>query len=137
MEMRKHMHGPSVELRREVVERSPGLDSEQGLEELLDTIEARLGADAEVMDVEDPESILTGALGWASVVSEALARYSAPTSPFRQTLAGWGEGIGRHLARIVEILRRPLELAARALHALSFTIGVSFPWGVSVSLSWP
>jgi hypothetical protein len=74
---------------------------------------------------------------WASLASYAVAHFYAPTSPWPRDVAGWGKEAVEQLRSIAEKLRTALADAARFLGANSFSIGVGFPWGISVGLSWP
>ena len=61
----------------------------------------------------------------------------APGSPFPFRLAGWGEKAVGKLRGIADRLKPKLQVVAQKIGADSVSIGVSFPWGVQVSLSWP
>ncbi|MFL5517799.1 MAG: hypothetical protein ACJ8DJ_16700 [Gemmatimonadales bacterium] len=54
----------------------------------------------------------------------------------RRRLAGWAKGVAARLTRLAALLGGYLTKAQQSLKALSYSIGVSFPAGISVSLSW-
>jgi hypothetical protein len=58
------------------------------------------------------------------------------SKPWPQGFAGLKKSVGEKLREIVDALRGVLVAIAKSLRATSWSIGVSFPWGVSVSLSW-
>ncbi|GAA2446186.1 hypothetical protein GCM10010273_27650 [Streptomyces lavendulocolor] len=72
--------------------------------------------------------------GWASLVSYVVARTYVPQSPFR--FAGWSYWVAFELRRIAALFERVLQAIARAVGAAGFSVGLSFPWGVTVSLDW-
>jgi len=51
-------------------------------------------------------------------------------------LAGWAKAIGEKVREVAHLLIPPLKAVAGFLHAISFSIGVAFPWGVSVSVAF-
>ncbi|MFE5709630.1 hypothetical protein ACFQ7J_02195 [Streptomyces sp. NPDC056501] len=83
---------------------------------------------------QDPAEVLVAVEGWAALASYVVARTYAPASPMR--FPGWVRGVGIALRRIARLLTVPLNLVARALGCPTYTVGVAFPWGVSVSLDW-
>ena len=148
--------------RREVSERQLGLVDEDELQDILASIAERASADLEgvltpiaervgtnlagVLDegVELRESegdeLLTTIEAWASLASAVT--YEAYVGPPREvgaarfTLPGWAKAVGEKLTDLAKLLGHYLEVAMRALRATSFSISLSFPWGVSVGLSW-
>ena len=82
------------------------------------------------------ETQMSAADSWASLASYPMARLSAPTSPWPRNVAGWGTKRGWTTERIANTLSAALRAIAPALGAQSFSIGVSFPWGIQISLSW-
>jgi hypothetical protein len=132
----KTMHGPDDEFRSMVVNAAGELASEEGLEELLGTIENALQADLEYGTGEDPIDDLAAVESWASVASYATARFHAPASPWPHDLAGWGKKAAGRLRHIANILSSILKEVVKVLKAVSFSIGVSFPWGISISVGW-
>jgi hypothetical protein len=87
---------------------------------------------------DDPAlQLLAGVNAWASLISGAVAYTYAPASPWPRRLTGWGQKIAGRLQWLTNLLLRPLAAAGRALGASSWSISLSFPWGVSVGLNWP
>jgi hypothetical protein len=118
-------------------------DSAEGrLTDALGVIETELGSDLaggwdETLD-EDAAFDLLGAIdSWASLISGAVARIYAPASPFKPGFGGWSKAIGKRLRWLTNLLLAPLRTVANVLNASSYSIGLNFPWGVSVGLNWP
>jgi hypothetical protein len=110
--------------------------SEEGqLVEILARIEDELEADLAEGGDDGPAG-LAAVDAWAGLASYAIGRFYAPASPWPYQKGGWDKMAPERLRRIGESLRGPLEQAARALGAASWSIGVGFPWGVSVSVTW-
>ena len=130
------MEGPSDDFRTYVWEQAESLEDEQSLSELLDVIAAEMQRDVEGGLSDDAESELAAADSWASVASYPMARLSAPASPWPRSVAGWGTHAVGRLRSIATSLAAALAPVARAIGAQSFSVGVSFPWGISISLSW-
>lgn len=131
------MEGPSDEFRVYVWEQSQSIESEDALAELLEEIAERVGGDVETgLSEEDPEHDLCAVGSWASVASDVVARASAPASPWPGSIAGWGMRAVRGLRSVASTLSGPLGQVAPALGASGFSIGVSFPWGIQISLAW-
>jgi hypothetical protein len=114
------------------------------LERLADAVQVDVttssilrAGDPEVLSEEQAFGLFGAVDQWASVASYAVASLYAPQSPLPRGLAGWASKIGEILQRIASILIFPLQVVARALGASSWSIGASFPWGISVSLNWP
>lgn len=84
----------------------------------------------------DVETVVEAVLGWAALVSFAVARFYAPASPWPQALPGWGRQVARILRRIAARLAGALRSALGPTGADSFSISVTFPWGIEVGLSW-
>jgi hypothetical protein len=91
----------------------------------------------EEVNEEEAYDLLGAIDSWASLISYAVESVYAPQSPLPRGLAGWGKKIGKALQKVVSILLTPLKLVAAGLQASGWSIGLSFPWGVSVSLNWP
>jgi hypothetical protein len=135
--------GPTDQFRRHVWGSAEDVDSEDALSELLDEIEEQIRADiagsADQLAAGVPNDQLAAAESWASVASYPMARLSAPASPWGRKgrrVAGWGTpAIGR-LRSTANTLSAALQPIAPAVGATSFSIGVSFPWGIQISLSW-
>ena len=140
---RGQVEGPVNEFRAVVADRlnevtaeTPDEQAEAVLDGVLQEIAHQADADVANGWDQDPVDLLAAVESWASVASYAVARVYAPNSPWRR-LAGFSRHIAAHLTSLRKILFAPLEAAARALGASSFSIGASFPWaGVSVSLTW-
>jgi hypothetical protein len=138
------MRGPTDEFRSEIQKQAQDISQEQQLIQLLDRIDHELRKDLERPGpvpkgdavLSYVESQMAAVESWASLASEPMARLSAPQSPWPRNIAGWGtKAVGR-LRRIANTLSAPLRTIVSALGAQSFSIGVSFPWGIQVSLSW-
>jgi hypothetical protein len=143
----KRMYGPSDSLRHSVVVVSMDLDElpdflvEQRIISTLELIGQEIASDVErqedVGESQEAAYDLLGAIdAWASVISTAVARTYAPTSPWRRKVAGWAKNVAERLRWLVKMLLGPLQAVRVALGATSCGIGVAFPWGVSVDLSW-
>jgi hypothetical protein len=132
------MQGPTEEFREHVREIAEGVDSEDALTELLDEIEGEIRTDIRETARGEAADELAAVEGWASVASYPVARFSAPASPWPpfNRLAGWGTKAVRKLRSITNTLKGRLQGIARDLGAESFSIGVSFPWGIQISLTW-
>ena len=144
------LEGPNDDFREYVARRIDELDeaAEDQVEDVLRKIESEMSRDLEVgvgTEAEPAESDHERALGelaaaesWAALASHAVAKFYAPASPWPwRKLAGWSKGVAERLQQVADLLRKPLEAIARALGASSYSIGVNFPFGVSISLSWP
>ncbi len=84
----------------------------------------------------DARSVLSAVESWASVASYAVGWVYAPQSPFSKKLAGWLKEVPGKLREIAETLKNALLDVAHALGVNSWSIGVGFPWGISVSIGW-
>lgn len=134
-------------LRADVYDRAVAITEDTEVEELLDNI-VQLAADdlgSEFGDPEDytldnAEDLLASVEAWAALASHVtLEAYAGPVrevGAMHRRLAGWTKGVGATLTKMTGLLARYLAAAKRALGALTYSIGVSFPFGVSVSLSW-
>jgi hypothetical protein len=140
------MNGPSIEFRQAVVERLANIseisdsEAEQVVLDTLDMIGEEIIRDLQYQEFPGSPDAAYDQLGavdaWASVISTPLARAYAPTSPWRRKVAGWAKTVGSKLQWLVNLLLAPLRAAQAALGASGCDISVSFPWGVSVGLSW-
>ncbi|MFG1963124.1 hypothetical protein [Nonomuraea sp. NPDC049028] len=140
------MNVPDTTLRAYVAERARQLASERdedGLNSLLEEIQQRINIDVAIeedhppLEIEEARYVLVVVEAWASVISDAMVRFYGPESPLKQTLAGWSASIITRLHQLYNVLGRALGFAGAALGAADFGISAGFPWGVSVSLSWP
>ena len=87
---------------------------------------------------EEAWTLLGAVDSWASVASYAVSSVYAPQSAIPRGLAGWAKDIGEKLQRVVQMLKSAVATAARRLVGVNgLSIGVSFPWGVTVQLNWP
>jgi hypothetical protein len=111
--------------------------AEEALEEILLSIQDQASGASEAAPAGDPFDDLAAVDAWAGLASYAVARFYAPTSPWPWHKGGWDKAAPKRLREIAEKLRPALETAARAIGAASWSISVGFPWGVSVSVSWP
>jgi hypothetical protein len=142
------MNGPSDDLRANVFEtieltrEESDTRAEAILAETLDRIDAQIVQDlAEGWDDVDNEEAAFQALGvidaWAGLASAAVAKVYAPASPWPRGFAGWSQAITQRLRELARRLNPVLQAIKQALGAVSWSIGVAFPWGISVSLTWP
>ena len=141
------MDGPSDELRSRIDEElrdsrgSPDEEAELRLMDVLEDIERMLQEDVgaftgDIGSVERALSELGAIEAWAALVSNAVGWIYAPASPYPRRLAGWAKTIAERLRWLVGLLLGPLSAVARTLGVSTYSIGLSFPWGVSVSLGW-
>lgn len=141
------MIGPELDYRQGVVDQLPPLDdlpdplAEQVVLNALEQMEGAIRDDVQrpMPDLTD-ETVAYDQLGaieaWASAISTVVGRVYAPTSPWRRRVAGWAKNVASRIRWLTGLLLTPLRTIASALGASSFSIGLGFPWGVSVSLSW-
>jgi hypothetical protein len=137
------MRGPQDEFRTEIGRSIDALGTEDDLYRILDKIEARIRRD-EPGDVQTEEAAFRelGAIeAWASLASDATIALYAPGS--RNLLrrkghdvAGWSNDAAEKLRRIAHALRDKLGQVALVLKALVFSVGVNFPWGITIGISW-
>ncbi|MGO4692018.1 hypothetical protein [Glaciibacter sp. 2TAF33] len=148
------MNGPDTETRGRIAEWADETlpdasdDTAEGwLDEVLGVIADAIASDEEdddlfggELDQDAAAGILAAAESWASVVSYAVGRVYAPTSPWPRRLAGWATKISARLNTILAALHAAMSAAVTTLSATfgitSYSIGLSFPWGVSVSLNF-
>lgn len=134
------MHGPSQEFRAKVMgeikERrlgEAGTDDEQTAA-VISLISDEISGDVGVGDLEgqSPEDILAAVDAWAALLSDTMGRSVAPGS----ALAGWDADPLKRLRVAVNEFQVPLRSAATAFGASGWGVGIGFPAGVSVSVSW-
>ena len=140
------MDGPSESLRQAIVgmlhgiDEAPDLWAEQQLMQAMGVIEEGISSDIERVEPElssdSARDVLSAVESWTSVISAAVARVYAPTSPWKRRIAGWAKEVANKIRWITNLLLAPLKGAAIVLGASSWSIGINFPWGVSVGLSW-
>jgi len=142
------MDGPSDKVRSSLIEPilgvadEPDEEAERRLEATLDEIGGLLEGDLVPSDwaelnEETAMDQLAAIDAWAALISSAVARVYAPASPWHRGVAGWAKSVAARLRWLTYLLLIPLKAVAAALGANSYSIGVSFPWGISVGLSWP
>ena len=123
------------------LDETPDLVIEQRLLQVLGLIQEEMNADLERELPELTTDTAFEQLGaiesWASVISSAIARVDASTSPWRRKVAGWAKEVSEKIRWIAALLLAPLSAVASVLGASSWSIGLNFPWGVSVALTWP
>ena len=126
-------------------QRASSVRGEAQLESLLESISATAmdelvplaeGAD----DPNAAENVLVSVEAWASLASYACTKFyfEGPNevgTPLRR-LGGWSKGVVSQLTQLAQRFGQMLSRAMRAIGATSYSIGVSFPFGISVGLSW-
>jgi hypothetical protein len=132
--------------RDRVVARLDEAVEEGDLELILDEIVAAAADDLGVLqfaevDRDVAERLFVAAQGWASLASYAVGRfYTEPRyevgTPFRK-IGGWSKGVASRLSQLSSMLAPALQKALKLTGASSFSVGLNFPWGVQVSLTWP
>ena len=109
---------------------------EDGLDSILDEISEALAGALELDRDEGPGEALSRVEAWVSLASYAAVRTYGPESPWWRGWAGWRASVARRLRRICDQLNSELARAAGGLHADGWSIGASFPAGITVALSW-
>lgn len=147
------MQGPEQGIRAQVAQYIDAYDGARDPEEVLqgtlDFILGEVRRDAENTSsdfVDDPYAELAAIDSWAGLASHAVQTLYAPGSPNFLSwwqgrnnvdkLAGWAKGAVETLRKIADALRQRLVAVAKQLKSFSFSVGVGFPWGVSISISW-
>jgi hypothetical protein len=131
------MEGPSDALRRRIGEGLSRIEDEAALSDLLGVIQGELARDSATGFGQESEQLLVAVDAWAGLASHVIARFYAPASPWRRfDLAGWGQGAITRLRDIGSSLALPLGHAAKGSGAVSWTISVGFPWGISIGITW-
>jgi hypothetical protein len=121
---------------------APDLADEEELERVLEEIEEAIRRDLEqgppsqAVSEEDAWNQLAAIESWAGVASNATARFYAPASPWPHNLAGWSKKAVARLRSIANTLKPVLQALLGVLRAVGFSIAVSFPWGISIGLSF-
>jgi hypothetical protein len=129
--------GPSEDFRGNVAIRADAFESEEELESLLGEVAEEILRDLDSGESAEAQDTLAAVISWTTVVSDTVARFSAPASPWKRRVSGWSKAVLDRMQQIAQMLLGSLTAAARALGASSWSIGIGFPWGVSVSLTWP
>jgi hypothetical protein len=128
------MEGPDEDFRVDLAHRR--YETEGDVEEVLDAVLERLGYQDDAGAEDDPYRELAAMEEWASLASYAVSRFYGPQSPLRTDIAGWSRRAAERLRKIAEKLRPRLARVAELLGAVSFSISVGFPWGVSIGVGF-
>jgi hypothetical protein len=128
------MQAPSVDFRVRLAQQP--YETEAQVEEALDVVLGQLAEQGDASATDDPYEELAAIEGWASLASYAVSRFYGPQSPLRRDIAGWSKGAAEKLRRIAAQLQPRLARVAGLLHAVSFSISVGFPWGVSIGVGF-
>jgi len=131
------MNGPSDEFREAVAAQAAEIQSEDDLERMLEVIEEQMEGDLAEGGDSDPLDELSAIEAWAGLASFAAARFYAPSSPWPRRIGGWSRTAVKRLRSIATTLQTKLTAVANHVGASSWSIGVSFPWGIQISLTWP
>ncbi|MEV0090427.1 hypothetical protein [Streptomyces sp. NPDC050738] len=113
-------------------------ESEADCLHALQVVEAAIlnsGALKPVREHEDPEDELVDVECWGALASYVVASTYAPASPMRN--GSWARSVGAALRRITKLLGVALAEVAQWLEAAEWSLTISFPWGIGVSLTWP
>jgi hypothetical protein len=131
--------------RADFEQRASSVREEGQLEELLGSIGAfamdeLVPLEKEAHDQRAAEEILVSVEAWASLASYACTKFyfEGPNevgTPLRR-LGGWSKGVVSQLTQLAQRFGQILSRAMQALGATSYSVGVSFPFGFSVGLSW-
>jgi len=143
------MNGPSDSLRREVQRQCEQLRGtrasnglvvdaalEDGLERILDVIGEELTRALDGGRTVEPDETIARIDAWAPLASYAVVRTYGPESPWWGGRAGWRASAVKKLRGLAGRLGSELEHAAVSLGADSWSVGVSFPAGLAIALSW-
>ncbi|MFI8952636.1 hypothetical protein ACIGO6_39980 [Streptomyces sp. NPDC053750] len=134
------MQEPPEEMRREFIENwqfteeGSCLEALRKIEERLHEYVSDQEAEGEIARDAEAEDVLAMVEAWAGLMSYVVLETYGQHSAMRH--AGWYADVPLRLRRMCGRLRGPLRWVASNMGALDFSIGVSFPGGVSVSLSW-
>lgn len=149
------MDGPTIEYRMELVQllqrdlpqTGPRLvtrEAEAVLDSVLVDIASHMESDIERsqyltsddVSEEYTNSVLSAVDAWMSTASYVVGWIYAPQSPWPIGLTGWSPTIARRLRHFNQISHNILSRLRDNLGASSYTVTVSFPFGISVSLNW-
>jgi hypothetical protein len=137
------MRGPTDSFREEIAREIDALEDENGLNQILERVEGQVREDeaGEVRSEEEALHELAAAEAWAALASDAAIALYAPGSRnlLRRKghdLAGWSTSAVERLRKIAAALRDKLGTAAGLLKGIVFSVGVTFPWGIAISISW-
>lgn len=121
------------------IEEARSAESEEMLADVLGRIVDVANGDLRRQQSESGESeheLAGGVTAWASVVSYATTRFyfEGPESILKR--GGYSKSVVSRLEEAALTFRSFLEAALRSTGAVSFSISIGFPWGVSVGLDW-
>jgi hypothetical protein len=128
------MEGPDEDFRVDLAHRR--YENEGDVVEVLHAVLERLGYQDGEAPEDDPFGELAAIEEWASLASYAVSRFYGLQSPLRTDIAGWSRKAVERLREIAEKLRPRLARVAELLGAVSFSISVGFPWGVSIGVGF-
>jgi hypothetical protein len=135
------MQGPDDEFRRYIATQIADIASESGLEGLLAQILVRAFDDVNYSEatLENLDAVfaeLAHAQAWLSLASYCLNAFYSPGAP-RGDVAGWSSGAAENLCRLADMMQNSVRITAPILGSDEISVGTAFPFGASVSLSWP
>ena len=94
----------------------------------------------------DPYEELAAIDEWAGLASHVVQAFYGPGSDSkfddfmqwlgRDKLAGWSKTAVEKLRKIADALKHKLRIVAKQLGSISYSVGVGFPRGVSIGISW-
>jgi hypothetical protein len=128
------MHGPDQGFRMELAQLP--YETEPDVEAALNLVLEGLVSQDDTPADDDPFQELAAIEAWTSLASYAVCRFYGPQSPFRRDIAGWSEEAVEKLRKLAGQLRPRLARVAALLGAVSFSISIGFPWGVSVGVGF-
>jgi hypothetical protein len=140
------MEGSSDELRLKVgrmlddLKRASAGTGEDRLGDILRQIHQHITKDLAGWENEvDTEEKAARALpkidSWLSLVSHAVNHYYAPLGR-SETIAGWNRDVAAEIRGIATTLQAPLRAIVGTLEAISYSIEVGLPDGISLGISW-
>lgn len=111
--------------------------SEARLHGVLERLAAELSEVKDQNQEQTPDELLSVVEAWAGLASYATVRTYGPESPWPSGgWAGWSDSITKRLRDLCHQMEHHLSTAALGVGADGWSIGLAFPWGVTVSLSW-
>lgn len=146
------MQGPNQGFREYIAERIGRLeaaeDPEQALDSILAAIQERAASDQlGALNNEDAAYRELAAIeAWASLASNAVQALYESRSPSlfsrirlkrgEKDEAGWSNGAAEYLRKIARALEPKVRAVCSALKGAGFGVGVAFPGGISISISY-
>ncbi len=149
------MDGPTIEYRRTLVQilqrdlpqikpHVVTTQAETVLDDLLLNVASEMELDVERSQYlisddaseEDAYSVLAAVDSWMSTASYAVSWVYSPQSPLPIGLSGWSPRVAKRLHHFSQVSHHILSKLRDDLGANSYAVIVSFPFGISVSLSW-